>query len=178
MDYTVLARAVHVLAVVVWIGGVSMATTAAIPAIRAGRLGAHPLEAFQAFESRFVWQARFAVILTGLSGLYMLSRLLPWDQFSRLQFWWMHAMVSVWGLFVLLLTVAELLFLHRRFEPLAHADPDRALAWLHRMHWVLLARELSPSRAPSPAPMGYRSFRNRITKFDGGHQLDLRCRQN
>jgi uncharacterized membrane protein len=139
MDYTALARAVHVLAVVVWIGGVSMATTVALPAVRAGKLGPDALQSFQAFEARFVWQARTAVVLTGLSGLYMVSQLQLWDQFKHLQFWWMQAMVVVWMLFALVLFVAEPLFLHRRFERLAHADPSRAFAWLHRVHWVLLA---------------------------------------
>ena len=139
MDYTALARAVHVLAVVVWIGGVSMATTVALPAVRAGKLGPDPLKSFQAFEARFVWQARAAVALTGLSGLYMVSQLQLWDQFKHLQFWWMQAMVAVWILFALVLFVVEPLFLHRQFERLAHADPDRAFTWLHRVHWVLLA---------------------------------------
>ena len=39
MDDLALARALHVLAVVIWIGGVSMATTVAIPAVRRGDLG-------------------------------------------------------------------------------------------------------------------------------------------
>ena len=139
MDYIALARAVHVLAVVVWIGGVSMATTVALPAVRARKLGADPLKAFQAIEGRFVWQARSAVVLTGLSGLYMVSQMELWDQFKHLQFWWMHAMVTTWVLFALLLFIAEPLFLHRRFERLAHVDPERAFAWLHRVHWVVLS---------------------------------------
>ena len=39
MDDVVIARALHVLGVVVWIGGVSMVTTIALPAIRRGDLG-------------------------------------------------------------------------------------------------------------------------------------------
>ncbi|MBS0400580.1 MAG: hypothetical protein JSR95_18105, partial [Proteobacteria bacterium] len=40
-----LARALHVLGVVIWIGGVSMATTVALPAIRRGALGEDRLKA-------------------------------------------------------------------------------------------------------------------------------------
>ena len=40
MDDIAVARALHVLAVVIWIGGVSMATTVMLPAIRRGDLGA------------------------------------------------------------------------------------------------------------------------------------------
>lgn len=61
MDGIVLARAFHVLAVVIWIGGVAMATTVALPAVRRGDLGTDRLRAFQAIERRFIWQARMAV---------------------------------------------------------------------------------------------------------------------
>lgn len=138
MDYIALARAVHVLAVVVWIGGVSMVTSVALPAVRAGELGPDRLRAFHAFERRFVWQARIAVLLTGLSGGYMLVQLHLWSRFHAMQFWWMHAMVCVWLLFAFVLFVAEPLILHRRFARFAQADPGRAFAWLQRAHWVLL----------------------------------------
>jgi len=71
MDDIILARALHVLAVVIWIGGVAMATTVVLPAVRCGDLGEDRLQAFQAIEHRFVWQARTAVIVVGLTGLYM-----------------------------------------------------------------------------------------------------------
>ena len=138
MDYIALARGVHVLAVVIWIGGVSMATSVALAAVRAGELGPDKLSAFHNFERRFVWQARTAVLLTGLSGIYMLARLHLWDRFLSIQFWWMHAMVCVWLLFAFVLFVAEPLILHRRFERLAKSEPDRAFAWLQRVHWFLL----------------------------------------
>ena len=93
MDDIILARALHVLAVVIWIGGVAMATTVVIPAVRRGDLGIDRLQAFQAIEHRFVWQARTAVIIVGLTGLYMLWRLDLWDRFQAATFWWMHAMV-------------------------------------------------------------------------------------
>src|SRR5690606_15651845 len=38
MDDIALARVLHVLAIVIWIGGVSMATTIALPAVRRGDL--------------------------------------------------------------------------------------------------------------------------------------------
>ena len=56
----IVAHALHVLAVVIWIGGVSMATTVALPAVRRGDLGENRLQAFQAIEHRFGWQARMA----------------------------------------------------------------------------------------------------------------------
>lgn len=142
MDDLALARALHVLGVIIWIGGVSMATTVAIPAVRKGDLGADRLRAFHAFEHRFVWQARTAVILVGLTGFYMVARLDLWNRFHDLAFWWMHAMVCVWLIFALLLFVGEPLVLHRRFPGWVAKRPDAAFAWLHRAHVALLTLAL------------------------------------
>ncbi len=142
MTDVILARALHVLAVVIWIGGVSMATTVALPAVRRGELGPNQAQAFQAVERRFVWQARAAILVVGLTGFYMVARLDLWDRFRSAAFWWMHAMVGVWLLFTLILFVIEPFLLHRRFQAWATARPNVALAWLHRAHWVLLALSL------------------------------------
>lgn len=138
MDDVTLARALHVLGVVIWIGGVSMATTVALPAVRRGDFGADWIKAFKAIEGRFVWQARAAVILVGLTGLYMLWRLDLWDRFESATFWWMHAMVCVWLLFAFFLFIGEPLILHRHFFKWAQAQPEKAFAVLNRAHWVLL----------------------------------------
>jgi uncharacterized membrane protein len=82
MDGVVIARALHVLGVVIWIGGVAMVTTVALPAVRRGDIGADRLRAFQAIEHRFVWQARMAVIIVGLTGFYMAARLNLWGRFQ------------------------------------------------------------------------------------------------
>ena len=65
MDDLTLARVLHVLGVVVWIGGVSMVTTVVLPAVRRGALGEDRLKAFEAFERRFIWQAQAAVLVVG-----------------------------------------------------------------------------------------------------------------
>jgi uncharacterized membrane protein len=142
MNDVVIARAFHVLALVIWIGGLAMATTVALPAVRRGDLGADWLKAFRAIEHRFVWQARMAVIIVGLTGLYMVARLDLWNRFHSVEFWWMHAMVCVWLLFSFILFVAEPFILHRYFHTWATAAPDVAFAWLHRAHWILLVLSL------------------------------------
>lgn len=142
MNELAIARALHVLGVVIWIGGVSMATTVALPAIRRGALGADPLQAFHAIEQRFVWQARAAVIVVGATGFYMLERFQVWGRFSDGHFWWMHAMVGVWTLFVLLLFVGEPFVLQRFFPGWARRYPQRAFAVLHYVHIVLLTLSL------------------------------------
>ncbi len=138
MDDVAIARALHVLAVVIWIGGMAMATTVVLPAIRRGDLGADWLKAFHAIERRFVWQARAAVVIVGVTGFYMSARLDLWERFQSARFWWMHAMVCVWLLFAFVLFVAEPFLLHRHFHKWATAAPEVAFATLYRAHLVLL----------------------------------------
>jgi uncharacterized membrane protein len=142
MDGLALARAVHVVAVVVWIGGLSIVTTALLPAIRRGELGGNWLAAFQAIERRFVLQARIAILLVGGTGLYMIEEANLWDRFSSLAYWWMHAMVGVWAIFAIGLFVVEPLILDRRLHALTIRRPAATFAWLAGVHWLLLTLSL------------------------------------
>ena len=142
MNDVIIARALHVLGVVIWIGGVAMVTMVVLPALRRGDLGPNRLQVFEAVERRFAWHARIATVIVGLTGFYMTQRLDLWDRFRSGGFWWMHAMVCLWLLFSLLLFVAEPLVLHRRFHARATTAPDAAFALLQRAHWLLLALSL------------------------------------
>lgn len=142
MDPFVPARVLHVLAVVIWIGGVAMVTTVVLPAVRRNDLGVDRLAAFQTIERRFVWQARIAIIIVGATGFYMAAQADLWDRFRSAEFWWMHAMVCVWAIFTVGLFVVEPFILDRRLHRWTTTRPDRFFAWLQRAHWVLLALSL------------------------------------
>lgn len=137
MTVLALAIVVHVLSVVWWIGGLAFVTTVILPALRARRI-ADPRAAFESIESRFAPQARVAVILVGLSGLYLLMRLGLWTAFAELRFWWLDAMVLFWVLFFLLLFVLEPTGV---LKQVMRASPDRTVNWarMERLHRVLLA---------------------------------------
>jgi uncharacterized membrane protein len=142
MNDVAIARALHVLAVVLWIGGVGLVTTVLLPALRRMREPAQRLVMFQAVESRFAIQARISVVLTGLTGLYMLVRMHAWYRFTLLPYWWMHAMVLVWLIFALMLFVVEPLVLRRLLAARVARDLDGVLRIIHRFHIVLLAFSL------------------------------------
>jgi putative copper export protein len=142
MDDLAVARALHVLAVVIWIGGVGMVTMVVLPAVRRGDLGPNRLQVFEAIERRFSWNARIAILIVGLTGLYMIDRADLWDRFRLGEFWWMHAMVAIWLVFAVLLFVAEPLIPRRRFDHWASVQPDAAFGLLQRLHWLLLVLSL------------------------------------
>jgi uncharacterized membrane protein len=138
----VLARLLHVLGVVLWIGGVAFVTLVLLPAASRWEDPAQGIAVFQRAEHRFSLHAKLWTLLTGLSGLYLVWRFDLWSRFSQLSYWWMHAMVAIWGVFTLVLFVLEPLFLHRRFSERARRDPAATLALMWRFHWVLLIASL------------------------------------
>jgi uncharacterized membrane protein len=137
------ARIVHVLSVILWIGGVGFVTTVLFPAIRRSIGSDDRLAAFVRFENAFSWQAKISVALAGLSGLYMTWRLDGWSRFAAIGFWWMDAMVAVWAIFALMLFVIEPVFLRRRLhEALASPGSGRLFDRMERLHRILLALSL------------------------------------
>jgi uncharacterized membrane protein len=142
MDDVALARAIHVLSVVLWIGGVALVTTVLLPAVRHFKSPEEQVTFFESVEQRFAGQARLTTAIAGLSGLYMVYRMDLWSRFAMPAFWWMHAMVGLWLIFSLMLFIAEPLFLHRWFLRRARSAPDQTFRLIHGLHWVLLSLSL------------------------------------
>lgn len=111
MEKLTLARLLHVLAVVLWIGGVAMATTVIIPAIKAMKSADDRIRFFKKIENRFSLQAKTTTLITGITGFYMLYEMNAWSRYLDARFWWLHAMTFIWLLFTLILFVLEPLVL-------------------------------------------------------------------
>lgn len=130
------AIAVHLLAVVWWIGGLAFITAVILPGLRSGRIP-DARTAFQFIESRFEPQVRIAVLLAGLSGLYLLFRLDLWGGLRVARLWWLDAMILFWLLFMFLLFIvspARLL----RHSSRNDADGSRVWQRMLRLHILLL----------------------------------------
>ena len=141
IDWDIVGRAVHILAVVVWIGGVWLVTMVVLPGLKQKPPQGWARE-FDAIEHRFAPQAWIAVLLVLLSGLYMLYAYDLWDRFANGRFWWMHLMFSVWVFFAALLFVIEPLIIGQRVRRRLATSPQTTLARLLWMHRVLLALSL------------------------------------
>ena len=142
MNELALIRALHVLGVVLWIGGVAFVTTVLLPAVRELKSPTEQVEFFATVERRFAWQARLTTLLVGISGFAIILRWNLWARFADGQFWWMHGMVAIWLLFTAMLFVAEPLFLHRWFLSRAHRDPVGTFRRIEIMHRLLLTASL------------------------------------
>jgi uncharacterized membrane protein len=139
MDDVTIARAVHVVAVVHWMGGVAFVTTVVLPAISAITEPSRRLELFEAVEHRFSAQVKVSVPVAGLSGAYMAERLGMWDRFVTPDGWWLAAMAIVWLAFMAILFVIEPVALRGWFHRRAMADPAGTFGLVQRAHWALLA---------------------------------------
>ena len=133
-----IARILHILSIVLWIGGVAFVTFVVLPAVRQFKAKEERIDFFEKVEHRFAKQSRITTFLAGISGFYMVFRLNAWERFLDFSFWWMHTMVLVWLIFTLLLFVLEPLFLHKRMREKAEKDPEKTYRNIFRMHLILL----------------------------------------
>ena len=142
MDLSLIARVLHVLAVVIWIGGVGFVTLVLLPALRPQAGRADWLEKFILLENRFAWLARFASLLAGITGFYILYDYDLWDRFAEPSFWWMYGMILVWALFSFILFIGEPLFLDDWLLARVARDPIGTHRLVYRLHVVLLLLSL------------------------------------
>ncbi|MDJ0872124.1 MAG: hypothetical protein QNJ87_10195 [Gammaproteobacteria bacterium] len=142
MEHFILARVIHVLSVVLWIGGVAMVTTVLLPSVRRFKSPEERVAFFERIEHRFAWQARFTTLAAGLSGFYLVQVTGAWHLYADLRFWWLHAMTLIWVVFSLMLFVLEPLVLHRWFRSRAIREPEKTFRRIQRMHWLLLVLSL------------------------------------
>jgi uncharacterized membrane protein len=132
------ARALHVLFVVHWIGGVAFVTLIALPLARANEDARKGWALFEALERRFSAQVRWSIPLAGATGLWMAWRLDLWAGFADPALWWLGLMAGVWTVFMLIVFVVEPLA-HWRLAAMAARDPEAVLRRISVAHFVLLA---------------------------------------
>lgn len=136
IDLSAAARAIHVAAIVHWIGGLFFVTFVVLPGLRELAPEARAA-AFAGVERRFARQARVSVALAGLTGFYMMQVFSLWGDLLDPHMWRLAAMLAVWTVFAIMLFVAEPLFLHDLFDRRSRVDPEGTFRLLVTMHRVL-----------------------------------------
>lgn len=137
-----LAKAIHVLAVVLWIGGVAFVTFVLLPAIRKFDDVKEQYSFFEKVEHRFALQAKVTTLITGFSGFYMVIKFDLWSRFLHIEYWWMHGMVFVWFLFTIVLFILEPVFLHQYFRAQAKVNPQLLMKRVQVLHIFLITISL------------------------------------
>ncbi|UCE72325.1 MAG: hypothetical protein JSU99_03170 [Nitrospiraceae bacterium] len=130
MSY-VTALIIHVLSVVVWIGGVAFVTLVTFPMILREEKSLEQVMMFQGVEHRFAKIAKLMVILAGLSGLYLL-----FEKGLSPGVW---IMIVVWTFYAALLFGLEKLIFKKIFsKPTDKLDTRKVFNILQGFHWVVL----------------------------------------
>jgi uncharacterized membrane protein len=95
VDDVTIARALHVISVVPWIGGVAMVATVLLPAIGRLKSADEGLAFFVTIERRFAAEAKVTTLAVGATGVYTVARPDLWSRFCDVRFWWPDAMAAI-----------------------------------------------------------------------------------
>ena len=133
--------AVHVLAVVIWIGGVAFVTMTVFPMIMRMEGSLEKVIFFQGMEHRFAKIAKTAVFIAGLTGGWLLYITGEWKVLFTGQGIGPTFMLVVWTLYVLVLLFEAKLF-KLLFSGESQQDTAKVFSRLSIFHWVVLALSL------------------------------------
>lgn len=138
----VIARALHVLSLIIWIGGLATVTTVVLPAMHQLDSNEQKVWLFDQIERRFRPQARIAWLIVGVTGLYMVGWLGAWARFVDVHYWWMDLMVALWAVFGLILFVMEPLVVGPPMRARLTNESTQMLTRIQVLHWILLVVSL------------------------------------
>jgi len=128
----VLALTLHIMSVVVWIGGVTFVTLVTFPMILRMEKSLEMVMMFQGTEHRFVKIAKAMVILAGLSGFYLL--------YEKGLSTAVIIMIVIWaGYALLIFGLEKKLFVKLFGRPEDQTDTKKVFKILQIFHWVVLA---------------------------------------
>jgi uncharacterized membrane protein len=130
LDYVV-ALIIHVISIIVWIGGVAFVTMVTFPMIQRGSSSLEQVMMFQGTEHRFGKIAKTMVILAGLSGLYLIK-----VKGMSFGVWFM---IILWAVYASLLFGLEKMIFRKLFnKPSEQIDTKKIFALLQGFHWIVL----------------------------------------
>ncbi|MDH4231530.1 MAG: hypothetical protein OEW04_05815 [Nitrospirota bacterium] len=129
--------AVHVLAIVIWIGGVAFVTMIVFPMIMRMEGSLEKVIFFQGMEHRFAKIAKIAVIIAGLTGGWLLHITGEWKILFTARGIGPTFMLVVWTVYVLVLLLEAKLF-RLIFSGESQQDTGKVFFRLSAFHWVVL----------------------------------------
>ncbi|HDZ61988.1 MAG TPA: hypothetical protein ENH40_02430 [Nitrospirae bacterium] len=123
---------VHVLSIVMWIGGVAFVTLVTFPMILREDKSLEQVLMFQGVEHRFGKIAKIMVILAGISGFYLL-----YVKGLSTGVW---IMISVWAIYASLLFGLEKIIFKKLFAKPegGQYDTKKVFYMLQVFHWFVL----------------------------------------
>jgi len=127
----IIALAIHLLSIVVWIGGVAFVTLVTFPMIMRVEKSLEQVLMFQGVEHRFSKIAKVMIILAGLSGLVLIR-----EKGISPGVW---IMIFVWAFYASLIFGLERVIFRKLFgRPSDQLDTKKVFNTLQIFHWFVL----------------------------------------
>ena len=127
------ALIVHLIAIIIWIGGVSFVTMISFPMLKRLNNSLEQVLMFQGIEHRFANIAKVMIILAGLSGAALIH-------VKGLSFG-VWVMIFLWSFYTLLIFGLEKIIFDKVFAKPSGEEFDikKVFFALQTFHWVILA---------------------------------------
>jgi uncharacterized membrane protein len=133
--------AIHVLGVIIWIGGVAFVTMIVFPMIMRTEGSLEQVLFFQGIEHRFAKIAKLCVLVVGLTGVLLLYLMGMWSLLFTRYGIAPTLMLLVWTFYVLVLLFEAKLF-KVIFRGEVQQDMAKIFFRLSVFHWVVLGLSL------------------------------------
>ena len=128
---------IHVICVIVWIGGVTFVTTVVFPMMYRTEGSLEKALLFQGVEHRFVAMVKWLIAIVGVTGFYLLYAKYGFGILLMRQGIGVMIMLVAWAFYTTVLLSERKLFA-RIFADPEKIDMNKALRMINVMHWVLL----------------------------------------
>jgi uncharacterized membrane protein len=130
----------HVLAIVIWIGGVAFVTAIIFPTLAGMEDSMAKVSFFMGFERRFQFLAKICVIVAGGSGILLFWQRGGFSSLSGDEAFLLGYKFLIWLIFAVLLFGAEKRLMGSLVSE--QTAPQNALRRLAVFHWVVLILSL------------------------------------
>ena len=137
-----LSAALHVIGVVIWIGGVAFVTMILLPMVHSMTDPMEKALLFQGVEHRFSRIVKAVIIVVGITGLYNLYQKRLYVIMPTWQGLWLDLMVGVYIFYSLLIFGLEKILFKRIFKDMKNMDANQIFFRMSVFHWVVLALSL------------------------------------
>jgi uncharacterized membrane protein len=130
----------HVLAVVIWIGGVAFVTAIVFPVLGRMEDSMAKVSFFMGFEKRFQFLAKIMVIIAGATGILLFFERGGFGSLTNTEALLLGYKFLVWVLYFALLFGAEKRLMATLISP--NTPVEKAFGRLTLFHWVVLILSL------------------------------------
>ncbi len=128
---------IHVICVIVWIGGVSFVTTVIFPMMYRTEGSLEKALLFQGVEHRFAGMVKWLIGIVGVTGFGLLHAQYGFEVLTTGRGIGIVIMLFAWALYTTILLSERKIFA-RIFADPEKIDMNKALRMINAMHWALL----------------------------------------